>query len=150
MGASKSFIKNAVGILIVVAICFVAVTIYKKGNNSINDSLRDYDKLIAQFDNTKLKSYDNSTVLGSQIIELLKTLETDAGVSIEVWNGYSIKEKKAQTYTYNDIHKTDSTILSDITDKTKKEYFINPNASFSASVVYDDNAEVSSVIFKQE
>ena len=35
MGASKSFIKNAVGILIVVAICFVAVTIYKKGNDSI-------------------------------------------------------------------------------------------------------------------
>ena len=150
MGASKSFIKNAVGILIVVAICFVAVTIYKKGNNSINNSLRDYDKLIAQFDNAKLKSYDNSTVLGSQITELLKTLEADVGVSIEVWNGYSIKENQAQTYTYNDIHKTDSTILSDITDKTKKEYFINPNASFSASVVYDDNAEVSSVIFKQE
>lgn len=150
MGASKSFIKNAVGILLVVAICFVAVTIYKKGNDSINNSLSDYDELIAQFDNAKLKSYDNSTVLGSHIIELLKTLEAEDGVTIEVWNGYSIKEDKAQSYSYSDIHKKDSTILSDIIDKTKKEYYINPNASFVSSVVYDDNNEISSVIFKQE
>lgn len=150
MGASKSFIKNAVGILLVVAICFVAVTIYKKGNDSINDSLSDYDELIAQFDNAKLKNYDNSTALGSQIIDLLKNLEAEDGVTIEVWNGYSIKENKAQTYSYNDIHKKDSTILSDIIDKTKKEYYINPNASFTSSVVYDDNSEISSVIFKQQ
>ncbi len=35
MSASKSFIKNAVGILIVVAVCFVAVTIYRKGKYSL-------------------------------------------------------------------------------------------------------------------
>ena len=50
MSASKSFIKNAVGILIVVAICFVAVTIYKKGNASINSSISDYDEIVSQFD----------------------------------------------------------------------------------------------------
>ena len=72
MGASKSFIKNAVGILIVVAICFVAVTIYKKGNDSINNSMKNYDEIMNQFDMVQWKKYDNATVLGSQIVELLK------------------------------------------------------------------------------
>ena len=151
MGASKSFIKNAVGILIVVAICFVAVTIYKKGNDSINASLDDYDALIAQFDGTKLKNYDNSIALGSQIIDLLNTLKEDDGITIVVSNGYSIKEnKEAKTYDYENIHKTDSTILYDITDKTKKDSYINPNASFTSRLVYDDNNEISSIVFKQK
>ena len=150
MGASKSFIKNAVGILLVVAVCFVAVTIYKKGNDSINNSLSNYDELIAQFDNAQLKNYDGSTVLGNHIIELLRTLQEEDGITIEVWNGYNIKEEEAQSYSYSEIHKKDSTILSDIIDKTKKDYYINPSASFTSSVVYDDNHEISSIIFKQE
>ena len=77
MSASKSFIKNAVGILIVVAICFVAVTIYKKGNASINSSISDYDEIVSQFDNAKLKNYDNSTASGSQIVDLLKNLKEE-------------------------------------------------------------------------
>ena len=57
MSASKSFIKNAVGILIVVAICFVAVTIYKKGNASINNSISNYDEIVSQFENAEWQSY---------------------------------------------------------------------------------------------
>ena len=151
MGASKSFIKNAVGILLVVAICFVAVTIYKKGNDSINSSMKDYDELISRFDSVQLKNYENAIVLGSQIIDLLKELEAEDGLTIEVWNGYNTKEtKEGQTYSYEDIHKDDSKILSDIIDKTNKEKYINPSASFVSSVEYDDNDEIFSVIFKQK
>lgn len=151
MGASKSFIKNAVGILLVVAICFVAVTIYKKGNDSINSSMKDYDELISQFDSVRLKNYENAIVLGSQIIDLLKDLEAEDGITIEIWNGYNTKEtKEGQKYSYEDIHKDDSKILSDVLDKTNKDKYINPGASFVSSVEYDDNNEISSVIFKQK
>ena len=147
MGASKSFIKNAVGILIVVAICFVAVTIYKKGNDSINNSMRDYDEIISQFGTIQWKNYDNTTVLGSQIIELLKGLKPEDVITIEVQNGASTK---AQQYTYDEIQETNSTILSDIVDKTNTEKYINPRASFAARLDYDDNNELSKVIFKQK
>ncbi len=151
MSASKSFIKNAVGILIVVAVCFVAVTIYKKGNASINSSISDYDEIVSQFDNAKLKNYDNSTASGSQIVDLIKTLKEEDGVTIVVSNGYIIQMKeKAQQYDYDSINAVDSTVLQDVMDKTVLSRYINPNASFTSSVVYDENKEISSVVFEQK
>lgn len=151
MSASKSFIKNAVGILIVVAICFVAVTIYKKGNASINSSISDYDEIVSQFDNAKLKNYDNSTASGSQIIDLLKTLKEEDGVTIIVSNGYIIQNKvDPQKYTYEVIQANDSAVLKEIVDKTNAKKYINPNASFTSNVIYDENREISSVVFEQK
>lgn len=148
MSASKSFIKNAVGILIVVAICFVAVTIYKKGNASINHSLQDYDEIISQFDNANLKSYENSTASGSQIVELLKNMKED-GVTIMVSNGYTIKNKKdAQKYTYKKLQEED--ILKEVADKSNSMRYINPNASFNSTVIYNDNKEISALVFEQK
>jgi len=151
MGASKSFIKNAVGILIVVAICFVAVTIYKKGNASINSSISDYDEIVSQFDNAKLKNYDNSTASGSQIVDLIKTLKEEDGIKIVVSNGYVIQNNgQAEEYDYTKIHAADSTVLQDVIDKTSVNRYINPNASFSSTVIYDENREISSVVFEQQ
>ncbi len=151
MSASKSFIKNAVAILIVVAICFVAVTIYKKGNASINSSISDYDEIVSQFDNAKLKIYDNSTASGSQIVDLLKTLKEEDGITIVVSNGYTIQKKEdPQEYTYDSIHASNSKVLQEISDKTQEKTYINPNASFSSSVVYDANREITTVVFEQQ
>ncbi len=151
MSESKSFIKNAVGILIVVAVCFVAVTIYKKGNASINSSISDYDEIVSQFDNAKLKNYDNSTASGSQIVDLIKTLKEEDGVTVIVSNGYVIQKKETpQKYDYGSINAKDSTVLKDVMDKTVRSRYINPNASFSSTVVYDENKEISSVIFVQQ
>lgn len=151
MSASKSFIKNAVGILIVVAICFVAVTIYKKGNASINSSISDYDEIVSQFDNAKLKNYDNSTASGSQIVDLLKTLKEEDCVTIVVSNGYVLQnQENAEEYDYNSIHAVDSTVLQDIINKSSMRRYINPNASFSSTVIYDENREISSVVFEQQ
>ena len=151
MSESKNFIKSAVGILIVVAICFVSVTIYKKGNASINSSISDYDEIVSQFDNAKLKNYENSTATGSQIVDLIKTLKEEDGVSIVVSNGYTLqKREEAQEYTYECIHTAGSTVLKDICDKTKKEYYINPYASFTSNVMYDENREIYSVVFEQK
>ena len=151
MGASKNFIKNAVGILIVVAVCFVAVTIYKKGNASINSSISDYDEIVSQFDNAKLKNYDNSTASGSQIVDLIKTLKEEDGIKIVVSNGHVIQNNgQAEEYDYDKIHAEDSTVLQDVMDKTSVSRYINPNASFSSTVIYDANREISSVVFEQQ
>jgi len=151
MSESKNFIKSAVGILIVVAICFVSVTIYKKGNASINSSISDYDEIISQFDNAKLKNYDNSTATGSQIVDLIKTMKKEDGVTIVVANGYTLaKGKDAQEYDYEQIYASGSKVLDLITNKEEKEYYINPYASFSSDVIYDDNREIYSIVFEQK
>ena len=151
MGASKSFIKGAVGLLIVVAICFVTVMIYKKGNASINSSMSDYDEIISQFDNINLKSFENSTASGSQIVDLIKSLQSDEGVTIMVTNGYSASKKLSpQEYTYQLINATDSTVLSDIGNRSNETRYINPTASFSSNVIYDANGVITSVSFIQK
>lgn len=129
----------------------MAVTIYKKGNASINSSISDYDEIVSQFDNAKLKNYDNSTASGSQIVDLLKTLKEEDGVTIVVSNGYIIQNNgEAQEYDYAEIHAVDSTVLQDVMDKTSANRYINPNASFSSTVIYDENREISSVVFEQQ
>ncbi len=151
MSESKNFIKNAVGILIVVAICFLSVTIYKKGNASINSSISDYDEIVSLFDNARLKNYENSTATGSQIIDLIKSLREEDGVTVVVSNGYTLANRMdAQEYDYARISGATSTVLEDITDKTSVSHYINPNASFSSDVVYDENREISLVVFKQK
>lgn len=151
MSTSKNFIKSAVGILIVVAVCFVAVTIYKKGNDSINNSLNDYDKIVAQFENANLKNYDNATASGSQIVDLLKNLKEEEGVTIVVSNGYTLKNNmEAQKYDYALIHAVNSTVLNDVMDKNNSGRYINPNAEFASTVVYDANKDIASVVFEQK
>lgn len=151
MSASKSFIKGAVGLLIVVAVCFVTVMIYKKGNASINSSMSDYDEIISQFDNINLKSFENSTVSGNQIVDLIKGLKADDGVKIQVMNGYCVAKKlSAQDYTYSIITKADSNVLADISDKTKETNYINPTASFDSNVIYDENGVITGVFFIQK
>lgn len=151
MGESKNFIKNAVGILIVVAICFVAVTIYKKGNTSINNSISEYDEIVSQFDQVKLTMYDNTTASGSQIIELLKSLEEEDSVTIVVSNGYTIKNKETpEKYTYESIHGEEAETLSEITDKKNSKQYINPKALFRSYVTYDENKELSTIVFEQK
>lgn len=151
MSASKSFIKGAVELLIVVAICFVTVMIYKKGNASINSSMSDYDEILSQFDNINLKSFENSTASGSQIVDLIKSLQADDGVTIRVTNGYSASKKLSpQEYTYASVNASDSTVLADISNRSKGPRYINPTASFASSVIYDENEIITSVVFTQK
>ena len=98
-----------------------------------------------------MKNYDNSTASGSQIVDLLKTLKEEDSVTIFVSNGYIVKQKdKPQEYTYDSIHADESKVLKEIADKTNLSRYINPNASFSSNVIYDDNREISSVVFEQK
>jgi len=151
MEASKSFIKNAVGILIVVAMCLVAVTIYKKGNDSINDSVREYDRILAEFEDRALKKYENTTVQGSQIIDLLKNMEERDGLTVYVSNGYTVQNKlSAQEYDYRTIYCEEDTVLDDISDKNVPARYINSTAVFASDVMYDENEEITAVIFKQK
>ena len=81
----------------------------------------------------------------------MKNLKEEDAVKIIVSNGYIIhKNESAQEYTYGGIHDKDATVLMDILDKTNSKRYINPNASFSSTVVYDENREISAIVFVQK
>lgn len=151
MGESKNFIKNAVGLLIVVAICFLAVMIYKKGNDSISNSMEDYDELLTQLGDAEFTQFDNASASGTQVAALIRALDEQDGLTIRVRNGYSINNNcEAQVYTFQTVFSTTSTVLMDIKDKTKKEQYINPTSTFNSEVVYNDNDVVSVIVFTQK
>lgn len=151
MGESKNFIKSAVGLLLVVAICFLSVMIYKKGNESIQNSIHDYDEIVSQFDSAKWAQYEQTLVTGSQITALIRNLKKEDGITIQVANGYLISEKKkAQEYSFKTVFEDNSTLLFDIKDRTKEEYYINPASMFASSTLYDENGAINGILFIQE
>lgn len=151
MGESKNFIKNAVGLLIIVAICFISVMLYKKGNDSISKSIQDYDNILNSFHTVKLEQYKNSTTTGNEIMELIQNLKEEDGIKICVTNGYSkVNRIGAKEYDYGTVFSDISTVLKDIKDKTKQEEYINPLSKFSSDVVYNENGTIASLVFVQK
>jgi len=127
------------------------VTIYKKGNTSINKSISDYDEIISQFDYADFTRYDNATASGSQIIELLKSIKEEDAITVVVSNGYTVKNKQnPQNYTYESIYGENAVALAQISDKNNSGQYINPTAEFCSYVTYDDNKEITSVVFEQK
>ena len=67
-------------------------------------------------------------------------------ICINVTNGNGTEK----TYTYETVTAASSTVLEDIADKSQKESYINPTASFKSALTYDENGEISCVSFKQK
>lgn len=142
---SKKFLTVAAGL--VLAIMFIGITfaIAGKGRTTIGETSMQYDTLMEKYTNVQLSLYDNSSASGSEIISLIKGLTEDDSYSIKVTNGAGTEK----TYTYATLTAASSTALEDISDKTKKESYINPTASFKSALSYDENGEISCVSFKQ-
>ena len=147
MSTAKKFIISAVSIIVAVMFVMVIVTISNKGKNSINNSTGQYDSIVSQYSDIQLSMYENSSVSGSQIIELINGLTESSGYSVIVVNGENQKagaSPASHTYTYN------SSDASKISNKSEAGYYINPNAAFSSTVSRDGNGIVTSVKFIQQ
>ncbi len=149
MEVIKSFIKAAVGILLVVAVCLVMVTLYRKGNESISSSIKKYDSMMASAESLRYEEYLGNRVSGSEVIGLITSLGAGDNISITVANKYSQSGRNTTTYTYETIHAAGSTLLSNMRDDTIKSDYINPRAYFKGTAVYDDNGVLSGLSFVQ-
>ena len=80
----------------------------------------------------------------------MKSLRQDDNITIQVINGYTAKnDASAQKYAYADIYGAEVSALSYVVDKANNSKYINPNALFNLSLVYDENKEISSIVFVQ-
>ena len=143
---SKKFLLVAAGLVLAIMFIGISFGIAGKGRTTIGETSTQYDSLMEKYTNVQLSLYDNSSASGSEIVALIKGLTEDDSYSIKVTNGTGTEK----TYTYTMVNASDSTVLEDITDKSEKECYINPTASFKSALTYDENGEISCVLFKQK
>ncbi len=148
MSTPKKFLIGAVSLILAVAFVMIMVTITNKGKNSINNSTAQFDHIVSQYSDIQLSMYENTSVSGSQVVDLIHGLTEDSGYSITVINGENQKNgsssSSGHTYSYG------SEDVSKIEEKTSSEYYINPNAAFDSTVTRDKNGIIIAVQFVQQ
>lgn len=139
----KRFLIFAGGIVLTVILVGIYFAVSDKGVSGINNTMTQYDSTMSQYSDMTY-SMLGSTTSGSEIVDMIQDIKND-GVSIVVTNGSG----QAKTYTYVSVTADSSTDLKNIKDKSMKEYYINPTASFESSVTRDVNDIITMVSFKQ-
>lgn len=150
MGESKAFIKHAVGLVLVVAMCLMAVVIYQKGRESIQHSMSTLDALFGKMEQESVKQYEGTVVSGYQVLELLRGLEEADGVAVQVKNGVLRTAVEGKRYTYAALQTNRQEMLEKMQDPSEAEYYINATALFRSSVIYDGNGAPEELLFVQE
>ena len=150
MGESKTFIKHAVGLVLVVAMCLMAVVIYQKGKESIQNSMRTLDTLFGKMEQETVKQYEGTVVSGYQVLELIRGLEEADGFSVQVKNGVLRTAAEGKRYTCVALKANRQEMLEKMQDPSEAEYYINATAFFRSSVIYDGNGAAEELLFVQE
>lgn len=152
MSTTKKLIIGAVTFIAAIGFCILTLTLYNKGETSINSTVAQYDEVVDDYSNIKLAMYDNSIVSGTQIIELINDLDENSGYTIVVKNG--VNQNTAATAQQQEYKYSTSTDFKDkvdsITNKSATEFYINPNASFKSTVSKDSNGAINVVTFVQQ
>jgi len=144
----RKIIDHSAEILFTVAIIFVMVMIFSKGNSSISNSTTKYDDFVGQFGNVELVMFDNGTASGSDVLKLIVGLDSDTEYTVSVTNG---ENSDAVVYSASGVETLSlSEAVKQAKDKSNKNYYINPNATFTSSIDKDANGVVTQVIFVQE
>lgn len=148
-----NLIKYSVGAFLVIAICVLMVNVYKKGKNSINESLGEFDRLVEEINSKDYGDYVGKKIKGVDVLDIITSLSADEEIKIIVVNRenmYGEGDIHYTEYTYENTHSLNSTMLKDAKNPEKKERYINPKALFTAEVLYDINSVNTGIRFIQE
>lgn len=152
MSTTKKAVLTAVGFLIAIAFALLMFNLYKKGETSINSAVSQYDDIVSEYADVKLAAFDNTTVDGSRIIDLIKDLDADSGYTITVKNGVNQQSgaEKPNGITYSAGASSFATDKANMVKKSMDECYINPNAAFDSVITKDQNGNVSNITFTQQ
>ena len=165
MDIVKKIIYFAVGIIMTVGFIVIGMSMYNKSKNTISSANAQYDDLMGRYADIAYALYDgtDSSASGAELKELIAKL-TDESVTVYVKNGaflkgtsgnedgvaYNCSEGNSCGYGSGNSSRVDfETALEYTGDKGKTMFYINPNATFRASVKRDENGMIRSLIFVQ-
>lgn len=151
-------------IIIVCVLCALGFKMANEGKASVSAGTSKYNEMASSQDDTELMAYDGSTILGNQLVDLIKKT-VDAGeskyLSIHV---KTLKNKDGRSYNYKLEKDGDTYKLAEITSNkdedryapntvnpknTQDANYINPMSEFYGSVVKDLNGNVICLNFEQ-
>lgn len=149
-------------IIIVCVLCALGFKMANEGKASVSAGTNKYNEMASSQDDTELMAYDGSTILGNQLVDLIKKT-VDAGeskcLSIKV---KTLKNPDGRSYNY-ELKEDDGTLTKLTSNKDEDRYapntvnpkntqdanYINPMSEFYGSVVKDLNGNVICLNFEQ-
>ncbi len=156
MSTGVKYLIGAAVLIVGVLFCGAIFNTTYKGRSSTNKSMESVDDLLGQYDDIEFSVYADTTASGSDIINLIKNLDSSDGVSIQVQN-----KSATVTYAINASGAIEGTTagagggagatynLAAISDKSQTAAYINSLATFEGSLVRDANGAITQVNFVQ-
>lgn len=155
--ASKILIFAAT-IIVVCVLCAIGFKTANEGKSIVSSGTSQLNGMSSEYQDVNKSIYDGSTILGSELVSLIKkTIEKEEYLSIVV------QTLSGDTIThYNYSHQVSSEGVHTITDKgtpaPRKQVtdnkadanYINPSAQFLGTVYKDENNNVICILFEQQ
>lgn len=141
------------GLLLTIALITIVVMVFVLSQDPAKSASSDFNNLSSELKDQKYLTYDNTTVSGSQIANVLRRFSTEGkagnlGIKVTTGQGYS-------TWYYNTVSENGDTInptttnTSVISDSTNP-YYINPSGTFTSKIVRDSNQVIRAIVFTQQ
>ena len=150
----------AATVVIVCILCAVGFKMANEGKSSVASGTNKYNEMASKQNDTEFASYDGSTILGSQLVDLVKiTIDNGDYLAIEVTTlsasksyNYTVSGSGTESSPYElaevSVPKPYSPNTEDPNDKGNDNY-INTSAEFIGSVKRNSNGNIIALVFKQ-
>lgn len=132
---ARKALYMAVGVFFALIIITMGITYYNKTRPVMDNSSNKLDTMATQLDAIDYKSFDGTTVSGSEVVSCINTKASD-NITVNVKTSSNSSGKSYNSGSYN---------IKDISDNN----FVEPTASFASELKKTDNGTVTGIEFEQ-
>ncbi|HBJ1651990.1 hypothetical protein FDA33_10455 [Clostridium botulinum] len=132
---ARKALYMAVGVFFSLIIITMGITYYNKTRPVMDNSSSKIDTISSQLDSIDYKSYDGTTVSGSEVISCINT-KASANITVKVKTNNNSNGKSYNSGSYN---------IKDIHDSN----YIESTVNFDAEVKKTENGTVTGIEFEQ-
>lgn len=149
----------AATIIVVCVLCALGFKMANEGKAAVASGTNKFNNMASKQDDTELSAYDGTSLLGSQLVDLIKkTIDDGDCLSIEVITlsgtacyNYTISGAGTDTDPYKITEITNKVYAPNTTDPDDKNNpnYINPSSEFMGNAKKDINGNIIALSFKQ-
>lgn len=139
----------AATVIVICVLCAINFKTSKEGKSSATASSEQLNAMMSEYSNVDLSIYDADTILGSELVNLIKnTIDKKDYISIVVWTLAS--SRTDYNYIFDDTTKrlTEAGTTRIETSKAQAAY-INRGAQFQGTAIKDENNNIICLYFEQ-
>jgi hypothetical protein len=138
----------AAGTIITCVVISLAFFISREAKQTATNGAQEINKINTEFAESDKVVYDNTTVSGSEVVNVIKKMKEES-------MGIYVKTNKTETYygysfdlDSGKLGKESSAKITGASDITGSAY-VNPYANFMGTVIRDENDTITGIMFVQ-